>query len=86
MELIPIEEALRAIVTLFFAYVALVGGASALKFIALDQEIRLSSKRQAAFINELGELFTAKYEERMLQREKRLEERMASFKGPPQNA
>lgn len=79
MELIPIEEALRAIVALFFAYVAAVGVASAVKFIALDQEIRLKTKEQTLFIEALGDLFTAKFEEKIHRREKRLEERLASF-------
>ncbi len=83
MELVPIEEALRAIVALLFAYVAVVGGASAVKFIALDQEIRLKTKQQTAFINELGDLFTAKFEEKMLRREKRIEERIASYQREP---
>lgn len=84
MELVPVEEALRAIVALLFAYVAAVGGVGALKFIALDQEVRLRAKQQAQFISELGGLFTSKFEEKMLQRDKRIEERIASFQKGPQ--
>ncbi|VAX20996.1 hypothetical protein MNBD_NITROSPINAE04-576 [hydrothermal vent metagenome] len=84
MELIPVEAALNAIVTLFFAYVALVGGASALKLIALDQEVRLSAKRQTQFINELGDLFVTKFEEKMLRREKRIGEKLSALRREPE--
>lgn len=84
MELILIEYGLNAIVTLFFAYVAVVGGASAVKFIALDQEIRMYAKQQTNFINEMGDLFTGKFEKKMLRREKRIEDRIASFQGEPE--
>ncbi len=84
MELIAVEDALRAIVTLFFAYVALVGGVGALKLIALDQEVRLSAKRQTKFINELGDLFTARLEEKMLRREKRIGEKLSALRREPE--
>jgi len=83
MELILIEDALGAIVTLFFAYVALVGGASALKLIALDQEVRMSAKLQTQFVNKLGDLFTVKFEERVLRREKRVEDKLTSLRREP---
>lgn len=84
MELIAVEDALRAIVTLFFAYVALAGGVGALKLIALDQEIRLNAKWQTQFINELGDLFTTRLEEKMLRREKRIGEKLSALRREPE--
>jgi len=84
MELIPVEDALGAIVTLFFAYVALVGGASVMKLIALDQEIRSNTKRQTQFINELGDLLVARFEEKMLRREKRISEKLSALRREPE--
>ena len=86
MEIIAIEDALGAIVTLFFAYVAIVGGASAVKLIALDQEVRLYAKLQTKFINDLSDLFKTRFEEKMLRREKRFEERIASLQGKSEKA
>ncbi|HEB71661.1 MAG TPA: hypothetical protein ENI77_03470 [Nitrospirae bacterium] len=84
MEFIPVEDALSAIVTLFFAYVALVGGVSVMKLIALDQEIRSNTKRQTQFINELGDLLVSRFGEKMLRREKRIGEKLSALQREPE--
>lgn len=79
MDPVMIENGLRAIVTLAFAYVAVVGGASALKFAILDQEVRILIKQQQQFLDDLGGGFRVKMDERRRRREQLLADRAAAF-------
>ncbi len=77
MDIVTIDDALRAVITVIFAYIAIVGGAGALKYAVLDQEARALAKVQRQLIERIGAIFEAKAEERIRIREKRMEERVA---------
>ncbi len=79
MDIVTIDDALRAVITVIFAYIAIVGGAGALKCAVLDQEARALAKGQRQLIERLGAIFEAKAEERIRIREKRMEERVVAL-------